>query len=123
MDLTSDPNTILWSKFISDSRYSGKVDVYEGGYTYPYGVYRPTDNSIMRYNTGGFNAPSREAIYKKIMKFSEGNAWTYDYETFVAFDAPARSAEAVTRAAAQCAAVDKANFIPLAPPVMVMVDK
>lgn len=123
VDLTSDPNTILWSKFISDSRYSGKVGVYEGGYTYPYGVYRPTDNSIMRYNTGGFNAPSREAIYKKIMKFSEGDAWTYDYETFVAFDAPARSAEAVTRAAAQCAAVDKANFIPLAPPVMVMVDK
>ena len=123
VDLTSDPNTILWSKFISDSRYSGKVSVYEGGYTYPYGVYRPTDNSIMRYNTGGFNAPSREAIYKKIMKFSEGDAWTYDYETFVAFDAPARSAEAVTRAAAQCAAVDKANFIPLAPPVMVMVEK
>ena len=123
VDLTSDPNTILWSKFISDSRYSGKVGVYEGGYTYPYGVYRPTDNSIMRHNTGGFNTPSREAIYKKIMKFSEGDAWTYDYETFVAFDAPARSAEAVTRAAAQCAAVDKANFIPLAPPVMVMVDK
>ena len=123
VDLTSDPNTIAWARFISDSRYSGKVDVYEGGYTYPYGVYRPTDNSIMRYNTGGFNAPSREAIYKKIMKFSEGDAWTYDYETFVVFDAPARSAEAVTRAAAQCAAVDKANFIPLAPPVMVMVDK
>ena len=123
VDLTSDPNTILWSKFISDSRYSGKVGVHEGGYTYPYGVYRPTHNSIMRYNTGGFNAPSREAIYKKIMKFSEGDAWTYDYETFVAFDAPARSAKAVTRAAAQCAAVDKANFIPLAPPVMVIVDK
>ena len=123
VDLTSDPNTILWSKFISDSRYSGKVGVHEGGYTYPYGVYRPTHNSIMRYNTGGFNAPSREAIYKKIMKFSEGDAWTYDYESFVAFDAPARSAKAVTRAAAQCAAVDKANFIPLAPPVMVMVDK
>ena len=123
VDLTNDPNTVLWSKFISDSRYSGKVGVYEGGYTYPYGVYRPTEYSIMRYNTGGFNAPSREAIYKKIMKFSEGDAWTYDYETFVAFDAPARSAEAVTRAAAQCAAIDKANFIPLAPPVMVMVDK
>lgn len=123
VDLTSDPNTIAWARFISDSRYSGKVGVHEGGYTYPYGVYRPTDNSIMRYNTGGFNAPSREAIYKKIMKFSEGDAWTYDYETFVVFDAPARSAEAVTRAAAQCTAVDKANFIPLAPPVMVMVDK
>ena len=123
VDLTSDPEKITWSKFISDSRYSGKVGVYEGGYTYVYGVYRPTDYSIMRHNTGGFNAPSREAIYKKIMKFSEGDAWTYDYETFVAFDAPARSAEAVTRAAAQSAAVDEANFIPLAPPVMVMVDE
>ena len=123
VDLTSDPEKIAWSRFISDSRYSGKVGVYEGGYTYAYGVYRPTEYSIMRYNTGGFNAPSREAIYKKIMKFSEGDSWTYDYETFVAFDAPARSAEAVTRAAAQCATVDKADFIPLAPPVMVMVDE
>ena len=119
VDLTSDPNTILWSKFISDSRYSGKVGVYQGGYTYPYGVYRPTENSIMRHNTGGFNAPSREALYKKIMQFSEGDAWTYDYETFVAFDAPARSAEAATKAVA----VDKSNFIPLAPPVMIMVNE
>ena len=122
VDLTSDPTSVLWSRFISDSRYSDKVGVYEGGYTYPNGVYRPTEYSIMRYNTGGFNAPSREAIYKKIMKFSEGDVWTYDYESFVAFDAPARSAAAATRAAAQCAAVDKANFIPLAHPVMVIVD-
>lgn len=123
VDLTSDPNTIKWSRLIADSRYSGNVGVYQGGYTYPYGVYRPTENSIMRYNTGGFNAPSREAIYKKIMKFSEGDTWTYDYETFVAFDAPARSTEAVTKAAAQSTSVDKSNFIPLAPPVMIMVNE
>ncbi|MDO4826379.1 MAG: M64 family metallopeptidase [Bacteroidia bacterium] len=122
VDVTSDPAAILWSGFISDTRYAGKVGVYEGGYTYATGVYRPTDYSIMRYNTGGFNAPSREAIYKKIMKFSEGDAWTYDYETFVAFDAPARSAAAVARAAAQCASVDTSAFVPLAPPVLVMVD-
>ncbi len=122
VDVTSDPAAILWSGFISDSRYSGQVGVYEGGYTYATGVYRPTEYSIMRYNTGGFNAPSREAIYKKIMRFSEGDAWTYDYETFVAFDAPARSAAAVSRAAAQCASFDKSNFVPLAPPVLVMVD-
>jgi len=122
VDVTSDPAAILWSGFISDSRYSGQVGVYEGGYTYATGVYRPTEYSIMRYNTGGFNAPSREAIYKKIMKFSEGDAWTYDYETFVTFDAPARSAAAVSRAAAQCASFDKSNFVPLAPPVLVMVD-
>ena len=123
VDLTSDPNTIAWSNFLSDSRYSGNIGVYEGGYTYPNGIYRPTEYSIMHYNTGGFNAPSREAIYKKIMKFSEGDAWTFNYEEFVEFDAPARSAEAVTRAAAQSDSIDKANFIPLAPPVMIMVDE
>ena len=123
VDLTSDPNTVLWAKFISDSRYSGMVGVYEGGYTYPYGVYRPTENSIMRYNTGGFNAPSREAIYKKIMNFSEGEAWSFDYETFVEFDAPARSAAAATMATTQSATVDKTGFIPLAPPVMIIVEK
>lgn len=37
-----------------------------------------------------FNAPSREAIYKKIMKLSEGPDWQYDYETFAVFDAPGR---------------------------------
>ncbi len=123
VDLTSDPNTVLWAKFISDSRYSGIVGIYEGGYTYPYGVYRPTENSIMRYNTGGFNAPSREAIYKKIMNFSEGEAWSFDYETFVEFDAPARSAAAATMATTQSATVDKTGFIPLAPPVMIIVEK
>ena len=123
VDLTNDPNTVLWSKFISDSRYSGNVGVFEGGYTYPYGVYRPTEYSIMRYNTGGFNAPSREAIYKKIMMFSEGDAWAYDYETFVEFDAPVRSAAAATRVSARSATIDKAGFIPLAPPVMIIVEK
>lgn len=123
VDLTNDPNTVLWSKFISDSRYSGNVGVFEGGYTYPYGVYRPTEYSIMRYNTGGFNAPSREAIYKKIMNFSEGEAWSFDYETFVEFDAPARSAAAATMATTQSATVDKTGFIPLAPPVMIIVEK
>lgn len=42
---------------------------------------------MMRYNDMPFNAPSREAIYKRVMQLSEGDTWTYDYETFVAFDA------------------------------------
>ena len=121
VDFTSDPEEIRWSKFIFDERYSGKVGVFEGGYTYAKGAYRPTDYSIMRFNTGGFNAPSREAIYKKIMKFSEGDNWEFDYQEFVEFDEPARRAEAVTRSSAQKAERNKADFVPLAPPVMVWV--
>lgn len=121
VDFTSDPEEIRWSEFIFDERYSGKVGVFEGGYTYAKGAYRPTEYSIMRYNTGGFNAPSREAIYKKIMKFSEGDSWTYDRQEFVEFDAPARKAEAATRVSAQKAERNKADFVPLAPPVMIWV--
>lgn len=89
VDWRSDPSEVKWSKFISDARYADeKIGVYEGSYLYQFGAYRPTENSMMRYNDTPFNAPSREAIYKRVMKESEGDSWTYDYETFVAFDAP-----------------------------------
>lgn len=75
-----------WSTFAADSRYAAeKLGVYEGAYTIRYGVYRPTDDSIMRNNFGEFNAPSREAIYKRIMHIAD-KSWTYDYETFVSID-------------------------------------
>jgi hypothetical protein len=89
VDWRSDPTEVKWAKFISDSRYADENNgVYEGSYLYQYGAYRPTENSMMRYNDTPFNAPSREEIYKRVMKESEGDSWTYDYETFVAFDAP-----------------------------------
>lgn len=88
VDWRSDPVEVKWAKFINDARYADeRIGVYEGGYLYQYGAYRPTENSMMRYNDIGFNAPSREEIYKRVMKESEGDGWTYDYETFVEFDA------------------------------------
>lgn len=91
VDWRSDPTEVKWAKFISDSRYADENNgVYEGSYLYQYGAYRPTENSMMRYNDTPFNAPSREEIYKRVMKESDGDSWTYDYETFVAFDAPGR---------------------------------
>ena len=89
VDWRSDPTEVKWAKFISDSRYAEEqISVYEGSYLYDFGAYRPTENSMMRNNDIGFNAPSREEIYKRVMKESEGDSWTYDYETFVVFDAP-----------------------------------
>ena len=37
-----------------------------------------------------FNAPSREQLYKKIMRWGNGDGWTYDYETFVKADEAGR---------------------------------
>jgi hypothetical protein len=98
VDFTNDPAKIKWSHFLSDSRYAGDgLGVYEGAFTYWSGVWRPTYNSIMRYNTGGFNAPSREAIYYRIHKLAYGADWEYDYEEFVEWDARNRSTASATR--------------------------
>ncbi len=82
---------VPWSRFLNDSRYEGEIGIYQGAWLFPYDLWRPTETSVMREtNVLEFNAPSREAIYKRIMNLSEGEDWTYDYETFVAFDQQTR---------------------------------
>ena len=95
VDFINDPQEILWSHFLADTRYQyDGLGAFEGGMTYWTGVWRPTDNSIMRHNTDGFNAPSRERIYYRINKLAYGTSWQYDYEEFVKFDAVSRKSAA-----------------------------
>ena len=90
-DWRNDPATVRWAHLLADSRYAGEgLGIFEGAKTYAKGIYRPTNNSMMRHNNCPFNAPSREQIYKNIMKWSVGGGWSYDYETFVAADAAGR---------------------------------
>ena len=111
VDVTSDPNQIRWAHFLRDSRYANEVGIYEGALTYQTGAWRPTENSIMRYNTGGFNAPSREALYKRVMELSgEGYSW----EQFVAYDAVNRSVTKTLRPQGGVRPV-----IPLHAPIMI----
>ena len=115
IDFTSDPALVNWSEFIADARYQyDGLGVFEGGYTYWTGVWRPTENSIMRYNQGGFNAPSREAIYTRINKLAFGESWQYDYEDFVSYDAVNRRSEPAT---APSSVLQRHE--PTAPPVIV----
>lgn len=116
IDVTDDEDQIAWAHLLSDSRYDGLVDIYEGAFTYKYGIYRSTEYSIMRYNTGGYNAPSREEIYRRIMELS---GESYFYEEFVAYDAVNISDSALTRAHEQTAAVDCLQFTPLSSPVVI----
>lgn len=92
-DFTDDISKVKWAHIASDSRYASQsVNVYEGALGYSKGVWRPTRNSIMNDNTGAFNAPSREAVWRRMMKLAYGSSWKYSYEDFVEFDtAPARS--------------------------------
>ena len=87
IDVTDAPSSIKWSHFLSDSRYSNSgTGIFEGANQYRTGVWRPSENSIMRNMSGQFNAPSREAIYYRIHKLAYGKDWQYNFEDFVQWD-------------------------------------
>lgn len=119
VDNVSDPSTIRWHNFLSDSRYANEgLGVFEGANYANYGWYRPSYNSIMNHqmDEGGdrFNAPSREAIYQWTMFRVGGQdlwsaygnwasyvAGSYNYEEFVTLDkkpSPSPSGKSVRKA-------------------------
>lgn len=112
IDFTNDLSSIKWSKFITDNRYSSEnLGAFEGA-TYDSDVWRPDENSIMRYGDY-FNAPSREAIYYRIHKLAYGANWQYDYETFVQQDLkniPSTLAPAPARRASSSIKTNKKHF-------------
>lgn len=115
-DFTNDPAAVSWNSFISDGRYSAEgLSVYEGAFTYPKGAFRPTEYSIMNENVGGFNVPSRNAIYKRAVELAGEE---YRYEQFLEYDEINRRNEAITASRSKAAIRSKEKFIPLHPPVV-----
>ncbi len=92
VSLSGSASSVPWSHLLSDGRYSAAdnygetLGIYEGACTYWTGAWRPTEDSMMRTNRHGFNAPSREAIYKRLMKEAYGADWKYDVGEFIEFD-------------------------------------
>ena len=122
VDLHSSVVSTSWADYAADSRFGYEnISAYQGGYTYNTGVYRPTQTSIMVDNKGIFNAPSRAQIYKRVMGIANDWNWTFDYESFVSFDAPFRSNNynSSSTMSARQNYVERVDFVPLAPPVFV----
>lgn len=94
---SDDIDDIPWKRFLEDGRYKDEVGVYMGAWMWPEELWRPSENSVMNSDLSCFNAPSREAIYKRVMQLSEGDGWVYDYEKFVEFDMSLRKAKAPGR--------------------------
>ena len=76
LDVISDPKQIRWAHMLEDERYSSYTGIVEGGDMYAYGIWRPEADSMMRNNDPYFNAPSREAIVKRIMQLA-GEEYTF----------------------------------------------
>lgn len=83
VSLTGDWNKIEWSHLIFDPQYSNVVDVYEGAHMHTRGVYRSEATSCMNNNIPYYNAISREAMVKRIMKYAGEE---YSFEAFKAKD-------------------------------------
>lgn len=119
VDFTSDPNLVKWGHFVGGRYANENVGCYEGGLTYWSGVWRPTEASIMRYNTGGFNAPSRYAIWYRIGKLAYGESWNGTYEDFVTYDAINRTQASEARRRAQRRNYVQKPLPQLPPPVVI----
>lgn len=84
-NVSTDPDGAEWKHLMEHPGYSQEVKVYEGAFLYDYGVYRPSQQSIMRMDVEYFNAPSREALYRRAMRLSEPD-YVYDFNDFEQFD-------------------------------------
>ena len=97
VDLTGSAQDVKWSGFLQDARYQNDgLGCFEGAYDYKKGVWRATEHSIMHYTAGGFNAPSRLAIWYKMHRLAYGTSWKYNYEDFVTYDAVNRKSSQST---------------------------
>lgn len=92
VDATNSPDSVVWKHFLQDPIYANEVGIYQGAWYWPTDLWRASENSVMNNDYSYFNAPSREAIYKRIMQLSEGDDWVYDYGTFVEWDSINRQA-------------------------------
>ena len=83
VDIISDPAQIRWAHMLNDEQFSSYTGIVEGGETFAYGIWRPEEISMMNNNQPYFNAPSREAIVKRIMKLAGEE---YSFESFAEKD-------------------------------------
>ena len=83
ISLTGSMQEVPWSHMIYDPQYSNVVDVYEGAYMHTRGVFRSEATSCMNNNIPYYNAISREAMVKRIMKYAGEE---YSFEAFKAKD-------------------------------------
>lgn len=88
LELTGKMDKVGWKHLIFDPRYSGVVDVFEGGYMHSRGVFRSEQNSCMNNNIPYFSTISRESIVKRIKRYA---GETFNFEEFVALDKTAAS--------------------------------
>jgi len=107
VDFYSDILSTSWKGFANLPKYA-MVGAFEGGYMYGKGIWRPELNSCMNDNVPYYNAPSRWAIVRRIMRLAGIN---YPFAQFLQDDKIPAYPSTLRRQ-------DTKTFIPFAPPVV-----
>ena len=107
ISLTNDRSQVHWKQYFTTPGYEA-VSLYEGACLYGMGVWRPEYISCMEDNRAYYNAPSREAIVRRICRAS---GTTFNMSNFLANDKVKSDNTRTTRT--------PENFVPLAPPILI----
>lgn len=87
VDFSGSADGCAWRFYLGDGRYAGTdVGYFAGGCYCESGVWRSSRQSLMFYTEGGFNAVSRESIYRRIHSLAYGESWSFDAEKFAEWD-------------------------------------
>ncbi len=81
LSMSSKMSDAPWIDFIFHPKYSGIVDMWEGGYHHLRGVWRSETNSVMNTYIAYYNTISRYTIYREIMRRSGRPASLDDFIT------------------------------------------
>ena len=103
LSLTGKMAEVDWSHLIFHPKYSGVVDVFEGGYMHTRSVYRSEQNSCMNNDIPYYSTISRQAIVERIKAIA---GEPFDFEDFVQKDV--LSAAATTKSS-----VESPSFVPM----------
>lgn len=90
LSLTGKTHEVPWSHLIYHDTYSGRVDIYEGGYMHSRGVFRSEQNSCMNNDIPYYSTISRESIVRRIKSYAGEE---YSFDDFVANDVMDASVE------------------------------
>ena len=80
VSISPDSSEVYWREFLADNSFlEEKIGIYEGGRLYPHGVWRSTDNSVMRHHfeSDCYNALDRYLVCKRIEQIHSGRELTY----------------------------------------------
>lgn len=94
VSVSPDSSEVYWHEFLADNAFpEEKIGIYEGGNLYPHGVWRPTENSVMRHHfqSDRYSAIDRYLVCRRIEQMHCGRELSYSEWKLMDSECPMQS--------------------------------